>query len=837
MRSRKFLSLWVSIALLGVLSGSGSVLLWSRMAKTNQGLLDSSGPFNPATWAWKNEEHWAVDQMAKDIVEMMCFVAKQDPSRAVVKTTPAGLHGYRVKVTGPCFRTPYETQLELKEFLWNPATFSPMVKDLVRIMGIQPGEDPVSSVMSSLLDPRALEIEKAQADVSFALTNNPASAGLHEQAALVLGVLGLFEQAGAFQDHRFILCRMTSHLAVAGGLRTGDPTPEGKAARDGLLTLVGRKAQAAGEIQDLKKDRAIPPPWVSTLYMLSSGDWRPVEDPAKVSLAEVLASFKGRSIHQGADQAANWVQESGRPDLPMGYVARVTFQGNGYSVATASRYAPPSVEVDMADLRAVKKLHDGSSLLSDRETCEALCAHPCRGWNPASKKLEVLSWGLWAQHFQAELLDDMMRTINYYNIMIGSKRDTQAYLDLLEQRFSTLEQFPVLQKRYSNLRPEIYQGAILKAAFFAQNHPELLSDCSWTSLNHRVGNNPLPKALPRYQDWLELLMPFGTTYNWNYRVWEIDEKTNMSVEEATQFQRWDPFNLSIVGYYLYTLFPEGNYTPEAVETACAATKAFDRGHYLDRMRSAYPDHSPEKLAVLRDLSNIDKVWLISVAKELAHLKREAEASEVFLQAYREVEDRVAISNSMNWEVMYLHRIGRVVEADKLAESCADVYSQIGIQSLALLREAEGRLPEAEAWFRKIAERYDDECALQAFHYRNRLKSLEYQHAWEQDCEKIFPLGLQKFTALQTPPTQGLVVQDDSAFLRHRGIAQGAIIVALDDFQVHDLQQYNVVRAFEWSDEMNLVVFQKGKYDIVHSDFQNRRLGVNLATYKPSRGAQ
>jgi hypothetical protein len=86
-----------------------------------------------------------------------------------------------------------------------------------------------------------------------------------------------------------------------------------------------------------------------------------------------------------------------------------------------------------------------------------------------------------------------------------------------------------------------------------------------------------------------------------------------------------------------------------------------------------------------------------------------------------------------------------------------------------------------------------------------------------------------------PPLQGLVLQDDSAYLRRRGIARDAVIVALDGFKVENLAQYSQIWAFDWRDQMSLGVFQGGKYESVAVDSRSPR--VNLIAYKPAVGAK
>jgi tetratricopeptide (TPR) repeat protein len=797
-------------------------------------------PFNPAVWAWRNEEHWAVDQMVRDLVEQVVAVAGKDPAAVGVTTLPSGPRTYTVTLSGPGFQAPVTTTVKLVEHLWNPESLVPLVRDLARRLELAPGASaPGEDLETPLLNPTAAALEQTQARAAAALNRIPGSPAAQEGAAFVLGVFGLFDQAGAFQDHRGILCRMATHLALAEGLRTGPAGSEGRLARIELLVLEGRTAQAVAELDGLKADPGIPPAWLRVLYLSATGDWRAVPDPDRAGLAEALAAFKGRVSHLGADPGADWILNSARKDLPRGYLARVSLAGTLMSVGTGARLAPGAVDSDLSDLRAVYQLRKGVPLRSDPEVCAALAAHPGRSWNPASRQLEVLGWGLWAQHFQAILLDDMMRTIHFYAGQFGSRPDTQQYLDVLEQRFSGLEQFPVLQKRYANLRPEVYPGAILKAASFAQQHPELLSDCSWTSLNHSLDGAALPPAMPGYQAWLQDLVPFGTTCNWSYRVWEMAERDHLTGEEATRLLRLDPFNLFLIGDYFFTLYPGGQSSPEAVETACGPIKAFNRKEYLSRMMTAYPDHAPEILPWLRELASLDPNAQFSLAEELVARKRFPEASQVYLKAFQTCDDPVRAANESIWETLYLHRTGQDHDAERVAQTAAKVYSFRGLQALALLREAQGRLPEAEAEYRKIAARYDDGNVLPGFHYRNAGMRAEYQLAWAKESAAVFPEGMRAFQPARepVPPSRGLVLQDYSAYLSHMGVARDAVVVALDGIKVDTFAQYALVRALDWKDPMKLTLYQGGKYGPIDLDSRRHGLGVPLIPYQPAKGVQ
>src|SRR5687767_11852588 len=74
---------------------------------------------------------------------------------------------------------------------------------------------------SQLTQASVAQLLAASADVSQALKQNMRNPRAHEAAALVLGSFGLLESAANFSDTRWVMNRMTAHLAVALALRGG----------------------------------------------------------------------------------------------------------------------------------------------------------------------------------------------------------------------------------------------------------------------------------------------------------------------------------------------------------------------------------------------------------------------------------------------------------------------------------------------------------------------------------------------------------------------------------------------------------------------------------------
>ena len=728
----------------------------------------AADPGATAAWAWHSEEHWAVDHMTQDSVELVLAAAGEDPGQARAKVSPEGPRTYRLDLSAPDLGS-FRTRIRLDTHLWDPEAFVPLVKDLARQLKLSPKPAAPGNVLDPLLSPTPATIDQVQAELSRALTAAPACPALHEQAAFTLGVLGLFDQSVAFEDHRALLCRMTAHLALAQGLRSGLPSPEGRLAQAALLILEGRKAQALAGL-----DGTLPAPWRTTLALFAAEDWRPVPDAGKASLAEALAAFKDRSRHLGADRGADWLLAARRTDLPMGYVARVTMAGNDYSVSHGHQLTGTALEADLADLKVLLAAHGKPGAGPD--AISALAASPSRCWNPASGSLEVIGWGLWAQRTQAILLCDMMQTISFLDAHYGEQASTKAYLDWIETWFAGLEQFPVLQKRYANLRPSVYNQAMAKAVRLCREHPERLSDCSLICLHHPPEGRPVPPGLPRYQDWLELPTPVGTAYNWTARTWEMDEVARLAPEDMARYLQMDPGNASLVASYLACRYPDQQYRREGVEAACAGIKAFDRTGYLSWLPVTYPEHAPDALPILRELADQDPGWLGRLAKERVLANRPQEASVAYLELYDREPDQVRVANAMIWEVLYLYRLGETGQAERIAAHCA------------------------QAWARRKAE--------------------------------LFPRGMRRFDPAQepAPAARGAQFTTVTAFMARMGLTQDGVIVALDGYRVENLQQYYLVRALRWQDDLTLVVCRGGKYQTIHADPHHRRFGVDMKDY-------
>ena len=107
-------------------------------------------------------------------------------------------------------------------------------------------EDTPPDQYPALVHASAAQLFAASDEVSKALKRNIRNPRAHEAAAIVLGAFGLNEAADDFSDHRWVMNRMTAHLAVAAALRgRGAPMGvDGQLAAAVLATLANRQAAA-----------------------------------------------------------------------------------------------------------------------------------------------------------------------------------------------------------------------------------------------------------------------------------------------------------------------------------------------------------------------------------------------------------------------------------------------------------------------------------------------------------------------------------------------------------------------------------------------------------------
>ena len=197
-------------------------------------------------------------------------------------------------------------------------------------------------------------------------------------------------------------------------------------------------------------------------------------------------------------------------------------------------------------------------------------------------------------------------------------------------------------------------------------------------------------------------------------------------------------------------------------------------------------------------------------------------------------DAVGISIYCKWLVNYYYDNGREAEAFALAKRAAEVYSAGGLKTLAALLEKSGDLAGAEEYFKRNRERYDQIGPLFNFYERHSEKA-EYQARFEELAVQLFPEGLREvdLSDFTLKPEKGVIILSSSQKLREYGLASGDIIVAIDGYQVDNLEQYYIVRDKSDEPQVRFIVWHKNRYLNVDAKLKNRKFGVDIETYPRS----
>lgn len=104
---------------------------------------------------------------------------------------------------------------------------------------------------------------------------------------------------------------------------------------------------------------------------------------------------------------------------------------------------------------------------------------------------------------------------------------------------------------------------------------------------------------------------------------------------------------------------------------------------------------------------------------------------------------------------------------------------------------------------------------------------------EVETRRRFPEGIQTFdpATAPLPPATGIRLARVPEWAQALGFDSGAIIVAIDGHRVENQAQYLALRAVGLDEELNLVVFQKGRYQTLKLSVPGRRFGVELLDYR------
>ena len=183
---------------------------------------------------------------------------------------------------------------------------------------------------------------------------------------------------------------------------------------------------------------------------------------------------------------------------------------------------------------------------------------------------------------------------------------------------------------------------------------------------------------------------------------------------------------------------------------------------------------------------------------------------------------------------YLEDHGKADQALSIAQMAAEVYSFSGLEVMATLMERRGKLKEAENYFEKIEERYENKEPLVAFYVRQRAADPEYEKHAAAGQRTIFPDGMKKATLadFQEPPKVGTILNGNNRYVAAAKLKAGDVVVALDGYRTDTQVQYQYIRGLSSQDEpLKLIVWDGIRYRETTANPPKRRFNIDLNDLK------
>lgn len=785
-------------------------------------------------FAQRTEEGWVVRSVAVDLIRLAAYSVARAPLE------PAEIQVTHVEEASPIpvYRVDFavdgasrSVELEISTYPLDPAAYEP----LGRILGAAyplhaDGADYAPQAAEALAAFSVAALRAENERISGFLSAHPGHARAHEDAAVLLGVFALRDNAGRFWNPLSACARATAHLALARALGSGErPDADALLAEILLESIVDAKAACAAQIevlQGLGSSRPALRPWVSAARFRNTRDWRAA---AGDSFVEEVEKFRALCDAAGTGPGVKYLLEL-QPEATTDW-ARIALE-TSWSVGDGHRFTEGMVGAEVAE--AVKVL--GRPAPQDVADMKALVAVLNTPPAPAvlnttggKNTLRVIDEAMWCGNAQRHLGHAVYETWYFLAEMWGVPEDAGQFWRQTEAYLAGLDLFPAVALLRAETPEEIRPYAGRLAALFARQ-PESIPDAVWAKAASPRDAGFFPGLGPAAAEWFTPPVLTGTAYRFAARCNQLVNFHNPTLAQLEPLYRAAPLQQSVVIQYLHRQL-EGRATEAELRTV--AGPLLDYSLPVIRFAGRYCAKDPavrEKL--LRTGAGISPDDADDLAKFYLAQHRPDEAAAAW-QAYVDgATDRVSASNQCQWLVDYYYERGRKGEALKVARMAAEVYSSKGLKTCASLLERLGDLAGAEQNHQHVAERYEDGAELYLF-YRRHVGEGDWGAKAKEIESRFFPAGMvpMKLASASGKPQRGVLIRGNSPRLRQNGLRPGDVIVAIEGTRVETFEQYLFVRSLSDSPAFRLIVYQDGAYREIMANAPQRRLEADMVTLR------
>jgi tetratricopeptide (TPR) repeat protein len=824
---------------------SQGVLLLALLAISLCGCAPSSEGPPSSDSGFRDESQYIVHSIVLDLA-MMLEYAQNEPAFTAPRVhvvekddSPIGRPVYTLHVTG---RHPVEVELTVDRPIWDPSLYDDVTTKLlpkipqVDTTGISPIPAP-TNLLEQLAHFNVENLESASRSISDQLTRVFLDPVTHERAALVLGVFGLREASGDFYDVRSVLCRMTTHLAIARRLSGGVlQTTDGSLANTLLLVLMGNQKDALASLETLVPDANVLP-WIRALRARITGDYRELNaatDP--LTVVERVCQFE--ALCRSLDGSVAWETITARESESRTDYSRWI---NSYprSVQMGHILNRLSLRLEMAEAAEVLRLVHAWD--SDREPDWSIlnvepspCVTLARNGTPS---VNIIGWNHWAMFLQRHISHGLQQHFYFLMRLWSVPEAAKEFADIADARFLKMRLYPFVQLANATTDNE-FRVAAAKCARLIQETPHLFGPTLWNRFYQP------PRGVASYQppglwdvcEWHKHNPPPFTGYMVRSRLNHlsfIHPPDALNLLKALHERA--PFNPDAARALLHLRHGrQGDKAPiESLEAAYGPMLEYSVPQMalvarLATNNPAFYQRYMERAASLRPLHYFE------LGDYLIAREQPDEAAGCYEKGVAQCDDAVAVANRSRWLVLYYFENNRMADAELLANRAADTYSYQGLKTKGDLLYWQGQYDESLSYYQKIDERYHAPYAVVQWwaDYRGRTNDARFDAEIEKRMNTLFPRGVETVTlkSFEGQPDEGVKIRGENELIRQAGLKENDIIVAINGRRIYDLPQYLYVRSQLTNPEMHFICWDGQRYVERSASPPHYRFGVPFQSW-------
>jgi tetratricopeptide (TPR) repeat protein len=746
---------------------------------------------------WSCEEHWMVAETVKDLQGMVKLCGASIGGESTVPAK-AG-HEYQVG----------QVTLKLSPSCWDLASYERLLESW-RPAG-QAADDPAPDLLHDLLTPTAKSLQMANKTISERIKATPSVPAVHEEAAFLLGVFGIRENARQFGDLRPLLGRMTAHLVLARHLRGGqEPSNIGKWAQVLYDYHAGRPLKAREEMQTLAADGDAGR-WKRVVELLITGDWRRTQELAEPSLVEAIAHARALKGHRGNPVMLEFVGQ--REDLQQLPEWSRLLADQGRSVADGHLVMKSGLALELAEIREIFAIGGNPA---PEKLARFLAAESSNTLVDEAGLPRVIADGDWAAYFRRHFFACCADTSTFAISIWASKPDAAAWEESVLPYCRKLPGHELVES-FLATDASVYQADLRVAADYILHHPEKAPLCVWRDHAFPTlgvsAETPMPDQIP----WFREVSPPGTAFDPMRRIRFNGMRENWP-KRIGVLHEIDPWDIELC----WELAENTGNNLASVKRVWGDIREYSIKPLRQTLYS--PTLTPdERIETLKILAPLDLDEYLRLGLSLVIAGRPEEAIKAYETAFKDAPDRIDVSASTQWMIYYYKSKGLDQKAREVADHNEEVYSSRGLVSALTLAVVEKDPRRAMKLATAIEERYGDSRYVPVAQWDGGNNKKLF--------DNVFPDGWKEVTLadfVPGEPAKGARIVENSLTASLVGLRAGDVILAIDGKRVESYRQYFMLMSTSLEPHTRIIYRRGKKFAEVDCQLPDRRLDTNMA---------